>query len=857
MDDPQGHQLERQAGVCLLNPVLDDLADINDFPDLGDRPQSGVRLQRVPVGVVADQPRLVGRDILVEQPREEVTLACATVADDQDALVVGSFQKLKIGDHQIGELLGHPVRDDEGLDELAKIIGRVCLLELDDRLDRLEADKIPILHGDARLCVLPIGVERYHEGLDLRVLRELAMPRLGVGQGPVPECPVPGGHKCLVPARIQFVALRLELTRVGCYPLAPLAAVLVACIPTAEFWPDSRRTPGIGQVPASEGGVRMRSDAGPSARGISKTTFVLALVALGMAPARAGVLFQGYFKGVPTPGPGQQVEFWYDHIARQAKALREAGFSAILLPCPLKADGGNLSDGFDVFDDYDLGSKRQKGTTPTRFGTREQLERCVAILRANGIDVYVELVENQRDGGDDFKYRYVDADGKPDGGRFAKDKGDFHPNVPQDPGVFDDSAQFGDDLAPINGKPPNHCRDGLFAAADWMTRALDVQGFRLDDAKGTSTVFLRALLEQGALKGKFAVGEFFDGNLDLVRRWVSDPAGMAGRASAFDFPLRFNQLQKMTNNAGFFDMSQLDHAGMAGVDPSRAVTWVENHDTNEDNNRIVQNKPQAYAYILTSEGYPCVFYKDYSTDPGSFGMKKIIDNLIFIHEKIADGATEQRFKTFDIFAYERLGGAHLLVGLNNNGTAAHSITVQTGFGAGVKLHDYSGHSDDVQTDGSGKATITIPKNAGGLGYVCYSREGIGGPFDIAAHDVTQDYEGAQDLDIKPADNTTFVPVCRVFVAAGRPIKGALSFDNTKWTDTTAITLKLHDPSGAELASHEFVKHTPQGESISANAGMAGFYAFRIRSSNTPVENVKPSYKLSVSYRAPQVLEGNP
>src|SRR5208337_3587490 len=332
------------------------------------------------------------------------------------------------------------------------------------------------------------------------------------------------------------------------------------------------------------------------------------------------------------------------------------------------------------------------------------------------------------------------------------------------------------ELAPINGKPFHHCFNGLLASADWMTRALDVQGYRLDDVKGISTQFILPLLNFGALNGKFAVGEFFDGNLDLVRGWISNTSG---RASAFDFPLRFNQLQKMTNNAGFFDMSQLDHAGLAGVDPFHAVTFVENHDTNEDNNlKIIENKPQAYGYILTSEGYPSVFFKDYSTDPGSFGMKPIIDNLIFIHERIADGSTQQRFKNFDVFAYERLGGSHLLVGLNNNGIADHTITVDTGFGANVKLHDYTGHSGDVQTDGNGQVTITIPKNTKGLGYVCYSRARNGGPFEVVGHDVTQDYEGTQDLDIKPADNTTFVQVCRVFVAAGRPIKGALRFDTT-------------------------------------------------------------------------------
>jgi alpha-amylase len=48
-----------------------------------------------------------------------------------------------------------------------------------------------------------------------------------------------------------------------------------------------------------------------------------------------------------------------------------------------------------------------------------------------------------------------------------------------------------------------------------MTRALDVQGYRLDDVKGMSTQFIPQLLDHGALKGKFAVGEFFDDKLSL------------------------------------------------------------------------------------------------------------------------------------------------------------------------------------------------------------------------------------------------------------------------------------------------------------------------------------------------------
>ena len=50
------------------------------------------------------------------------------------------------------------------------------------------------------------------------------------------------------------------------------------------------------------------------------------------------------------------------------------------------ADGAKpKADGYGPFDDYDIGSRNQKGSISTRFGSRAELQRCVAILRANGI----------------------------------------------------------------------------------------------------------------------------------------------------------------------------------------------------------------------------------------------------------------------------------------------------------------------------------------------------------------------------------------------------------------------------------------------------------------------------------------
>jgi alpha-amylase len=183
--------------------------------------------------------------------------------------------------------------------------------------------------------------------------------------------------------------------------------------------------------------------------------------------------------------------------------------------------------------------------------------------------------------------------------------------------------------------------------------------------------------------------------------------------------------------------------------------------------------------------------------------------------------------------------------------APHTITVDTGFGANVLLHDYAGHAADARTDGQGRVTLTLPKNEGGFGYVCYSRAGIGGGFNPLAQGVTQDYEGAPDLDILPADNSQFVTVCRLWVAQGKTIRTSLHYDTTAWSEQTTILLELTDPNGARIGSQTFSRSTGQPGSLQATAPATGWHTFRIRSANTPATNLKPTYRLTVSYHAPQ------
>lgn len=75
------------------------------------------------------------------------------------------------------------------------------------------------------------------------------------------------------------------------------------------------------------------------------------------------------------------------------------------------------------------------------------------MLRANGLDIILDVVDNHRSGDDgQYNFRYVNAYGTANAGRFQKGPGDFHwsfgtNNLPEDlnvPSPGDDQAyQFG------------------------------------------------------------------------------------------------------------------------------------------------------------------------------------------------------------------------------------------------------------------------------------------------------------------------------------------------------------------------------------------------------------------------------
>ena len=83
----------------------------------------------------------------------------------------------------------------------------------------------------------------------------------------------------------------------------------------------------------------------------------------------------------------------WNEIAAKMPELAEAGYTSLWVPPPTKGSGG-LSVGYDLFDRFDLGSKDQRGSIRTRYGTEAELLRMIEIAHRFGIRVYLDNVMN-------------------------------------------------------------------------------------------------------------------------------------------------------------------------------------------------------------------------------------------------------------------------------------------------------------------------------------------------------------------------------------------------------------------------------------------------------------------------------
>jgi len=374
---------------------------------------------------------------------------------------------------------------------------------------------------------------------------------------------------------------------------------------------------------------------------------------------------------------------WWDLVRERIPALAQVGFTSLWLPPAHKA--ANLpSMGYDPYDYYDLGEFSQKGSVPTWFGSRRALEELIGCAHGNGLSVIADLVINHNSGADTVEENPILGLARwtrfqPKSGKFPRDWECFHPC----PYETWDGGTFGD-MPDLSHRNP-YVFGEILKLTRWLVEEIGFDGFRYDFVKGYGTWTVTAIQEYRYLRGgapfkPFGVGEDWDG-ARTIENWTNETNAWSDNpVSAFDFPQR-GALKSLCDVYGFSlrDLAACD--SVARAEPFNAVTFVENHDLREGDQPIVHDKMLAYGYILTHEGYPCVFWKDYyNWGLAQEGTPHGIAALVAAHETYAGGATEILAVDDDLYVMQRLGHGNrpgLVFALNNHGDRWNGARVLT------------------------------------------------------------------------------------------------------------------------------------------------------------------------------------
>ena len=386
-----------------------------------------------------------------------------------------------------------------------------------------------------------------------------------------------------------------------------------------------------------------------------------------------GVILQTFFWDCPRV---DNREFqWWNYIRQQVPALAKVGFTSLWLPPIHKAANlGGPSMGYDPYDYYDLGEFDQKGSTPTWFGTRRELESLIETAHSHKLSVIADIVFNHNSGADAQEVNPIIHQARwtlfnPKSGKFARNWECFHPNK------FEswDEMTFGD-MPDLSHRNP-YVFNELLNLARWLIEEVGFDGFRYDFVKGFGAATIQAMQEyrytrNGEYFAPYGVAEYWDSTSNTLE-WV-DTANFSNTnpVDAFDFPLR-ETLKALCDQYGFSLRNLLAWETVLQKQPQSVVTFAENHDLRDEGRPIVNDKLLAYSYILTHEGYPCVFWHDY------FNLNLALDDtpngiaaLVTAHEKYAGGNTETLYVDDNLYIMQRVGFADkpgLVYVLNNRG----------------------------------------------------------------------------------------------------------------------------------------------------------------------------------------------
>lgn len=439
----------------------------------------------------------------------------------------------------------------------------------------------------------------------------------------------------------------------------------------------------------------------------------------------------------------------WNTVKKKGEELSRLGITAIWLPPAYKGIGGENEVGYGVYDLYDLGEFDQKGSIATKYGTKDEYLDAIVGLQQSGLDVYADIVLNHKMGADklqtikavkcnwedhtkeegeeetvevwtkftfpgrnhkysDFEWNWTHFSGIDYNSRtneialYKLKNKTWQMDVDKEHGNYD--YLMGADIDFSNQEVIDEC----IKWGKWYLALTGVNGFRFDAVKHIESNFIRDFIrEMNAYYGKnlFSVGEYWNANVNELKNYIDRTEG---EISLFDVPLHYNFYQASNSN-GEYDLSKiLDNTLMKG-NPGRAVTFVDNHDTQPG--QALQSwipswfKEIAYSIILLRrEGYPCIFYGDYyGIQHDNIEPMENLKTLLLLRRDRAYGEQVDYFDDKNIIGFTRLGDddhykSGMAVIISDKYEGSKRMYVGTKF-AGERFFDALGNKEDEITIG--------------------------------------------------------------------------------------------------------------------------------------------------------------
>ncbi|OGS12146.1 MAG: hypothetical protein A2234_06090 [Elusimicrobia bacterium RIFOXYA2_FULL_58_8] len=287
---------------------------------------------------------------------------------------------------------------------------------------------------------------------------------------------------------------------------------------------------------------------------------------------------------------------WWGVVAEKAAEIGRAGFDLVWLP-PVSRGSYYPTEWYNL---------------DSQWGTKANLLKAVGALHASAVKVVADVVINHRNGTRDW------ADfTSPDWPTTVIARNDEWPGSPKS--QYDDEGQ-----GEVGCRDLDHrsrvVQDETKIFLRWLKNDIGFDGWRYDMVKGYPAHYTQLYNE--ASSPIFSVGEFYDGNRQLIADWIDgtdNSSSKTNASTAFDFTTRYAIIAAVESERyeGLNDNGR--PSGLIGWWPAKSVTYVESHDTSPRDPEFLKTAPaeykaqrlMGYAYILTHPGIPCVFWPHY------------------------------------------------------------------------------------------------------------------------------------------------------------------------------------------------------------------------------------------------------